>query len=213
MAVEVKQYKVVICGASKTGKTSFVRRFLTGDFDTAYTPTLGVEIHPLVFNFNKGYIQFNVWDCSGTDGMKGLGDGYYINSDCAILFVDDDREWKTYIRDLHRVKSDLPIVLVRNKIDLVDSGWDWTSVIVNKVASNCLRFDISAKSNYDIEKPFLHLARHFNGEDTVFTETDVSSIGPEVKVDENVLADYKQEMTKSLASTHHIRSTPSDDEM
>ena len=32
-----------------TGKTTFVRRHLTGEFEKKYNATIGVEVHPLQF--------------------------------------------------------------------------------------------------------------------------------------------------------------------
>lgn len=181
--VQVQHYKVIVCGASNTGKTSFVQRFISGNFDKKYNPTLGVEVHPLIFNTNKGPIQFNAWDCAGSDEWKGLGKNYYINAHCAIVFVDDpldrssggsvygDEEWKQYIEDLRAIKHDLPIVLVRNKVDLhMHSGWNWSLVARDEVASKYYRYNISSKSNYNFEKPFQYLARELIGEDVVFVE-------------------------------------------
>lgn len=40
--------------------------------------TLGVEVHPLYFNTNRGNVKFNVWDTAGQEKFGGLRDGYYI---------------------------------------------------------------------------------------------------------------------------------------
>lgn len=60
------------------GKTTFVKRHLTGEFEKKYVATLGVEVHPLVFHTNRGQIRFNVWDTAGQEKFGGLRDGYYI---------------------------------------------------------------------------------------------------------------------------------------
>lgn len=193
------QYKVVVCGAEKTGKTSFVQRFLKGDFKNVYYPTLGVEVHPLGFTTNLGNVQFNVWDCAGSDTFKGLGQGYFINAQCAIVFVDDEGEWKNYIRDLLVVKNDMPIVLVRNKIDLcVEVGWDWNPIQSDEIAKDYQRIEISAKSNCNIEKPFLYLARKFMGDNVVFVEEETVPPNPEEEVDEGALRDFEEEMNESF---------------
>ena len=61
-----------------TGKTTFVKRHLTGEFEKKYVATLGVEVHPVMFQTNRGKIQFNVWDTAGQEKFGGLRDGYYI---------------------------------------------------------------------------------------------------------------------------------------
>ena len=65
-------------GLSFSGKTTFVKRHLTGEFEKKYVATLGVEVHPLVFHTNRGAIRFNVWDTAGQEKFGGLRDGYYI---------------------------------------------------------------------------------------------------------------------------------------
>ena len=54
------QFKLVLGGDGGTGKTTFMKRHLTGEFEK-YVATLGVEVHPLVFHTNRGPIKFNVW--------------------------------------------------------------------------------------------------------------------------------------------------------
>lgn len=61
-----------------TGKTTFVKRHLTGEFEKKYVATLGVEVHPIQFCTNRGSIRFNVWDTAGQEKFGGLRDGYYI---------------------------------------------------------------------------------------------------------------------------------------
>ena len=72
------QFKLVLVGDGGTGKTTFVKHHLTGEFEKKYVATLGVEVHPLVFHTNRGPIKFNVWDTAGQEKFGGLRDGYYI---------------------------------------------------------------------------------------------------------------------------------------
>jgi GTP-binding nuclear protein Ran len=53
---------VNLVGDGGTGKTTFVKRHLTGEFEKKYVATLGVEVHPLGFHTNFGPICFNTWD-------------------------------------------------------------------------------------------------------------------------------------------------------
>jgi GTP-binding nuclear protein Ran len=67
---------MILVGDGGVGKTTFVRRHLTGEFEKRYVATLGVEVHPLKFFTNLGPIQFNVWDTAGQEKFGGLRDGY-----------------------------------------------------------------------------------------------------------------------------------------
>lgn len=54
-------FKLILVGDGGVGKTTFVKRHLTGEFEKKYVATLGVEVHPLSFATNRGPITFNVW--------------------------------------------------------------------------------------------------------------------------------------------------------
>lgn len=53
------------------GKTTFVKRHLTGEFEKKYNATVGVEVHPLQFQTNRGLIIYNVWDTAGQEKFGG----------------------------------------------------------------------------------------------------------------------------------------------
>ena len=131
-------------GDGGTGKTTFVKRHLTGEFEKKYvgkwaeplsiqnhmnplplSATLGVEVHPLVFYTNRGPIRFNVWDTAGQEKFGGLRDGYYIQGQCAIIMFDVTarvtyKNVPNWHRDLVRVCDNIPIVLCGNKVDIKD---------------------------------------------------------------------------------------------
>ncbi|RCN36724.1 Ras family protein [Ancylostoma caninum] len=83
-----KPFLWLALGDGGTGKTTFVKRHLTGEFEKKYVATLGVEVHPLLFHTNRGQIRFNVWDTAGQEKFGGLRDGYYIQGQCAIIMFD-----------------------------------------------------------------------------------------------------------------------------
>lgn len=63
----IPEFKLILVGDGGVGKTTFVKRHLTGEFEKKYVATLGVEVHPLVFHTNRGPIKFNVWDTAGQE--------------------------------------------------------------------------------------------------------------------------------------------------
>jgi len=156
-------FKLVLVGDGGTGKTTFVKRHLTGEFEKKYIATLGVEVHPLTFSTNYGTICFNVWDTAGQEKFGGLRDGYYIQGQCGIIMFDVTarityKNVPNWHRDLERVCENIPIVLCGNKVDVKDRKVKTAAVTFHR-KKNLQYFEISAKSNYNFEKPFLWLAR------------------------------------------------------
>ncbi|KAK3300361.1 ras family-domain-containing protein [Chaetomium fimeti] len=164
---EIPTFKLVLVGDGGTGKTTFVKRHLTGEFEKKYMATLGVEVHPLGFSTNFGQIQFDVWDTAGQEKFGGLRDGYYINGQCGIIMFDVTsrityKNVPNWHRDLVRVCENVPIVLCGNKVDVKERKVKAKTITFHR-KKNLQYYDISAKSNYNFEKPFLWLARKLVG--------------------------------------------------
>lgn len=68
--------------------------------------------------------------------------------------------------DLVRVCENIPIVLCGNKVDVKERKVKAKSITFHR-KKNLQYYDISAKSNYNFEKPFLWLARKLVGNQTL----------------------------------------------
>lgn len=64
--------------------------------------------------------------------------------------------------DLVRVCENIPIVLCGNKVDVKERKVKAKTITFHR-KKNLQYYDISAKSNYNFEKPFLWLARKLVG--------------------------------------------------
>ncbi|KAL9313309.1 hypothetical protein ACSQ67_018761 [Phaseolus vulgaris] len=135
---------------------------IVGDGGTA---TIGVEVHPLDFFTNCGKIRFYCWDTAGQEKFGGLRDGYYIHGQCAIIMFDVTarltyKNVPTWHRDLCRVCENIPIVLCGNKVDVKNRQVKAKQVTFHR-KKNLQYYEISAKSNYNFEKPFFDPNLHF----------------------------------------------------
>lgn len=201
---EIPQFKLVLVGDGGTGKTTFVKRHLTGEFEKKYIATLGVEVHPLQFHTNFGTICFNVWDTAGQEKFGGLRDGYYIQGQCGIIMFDVTsrityKNVPNWHRDLERVCENIPIVLCGNKVDVKERKVKTGAVTFHR-KKNLQYFEISAKSNYNFEKPFLWLARKLVGNPTLEFAAAPALAPPEVQVDEQLMAQYNAELQAAAAA-------------
>ena len=119
------------------------------------------------FTTNLGPIIFNVWDTAGQEKLGGLRDGYYINGNCGIIMFDvcsriTYQNVPKWYKDLVRVCENIPIVLVGNKVDVKDRKVKAKQITFHR-KKNLQYYDISAKSNYQFEKPFVWLLRKLTG--------------------------------------------------
>ena len=204
---EIPQFKCILVGDGGIGKTTFVKRHVTGEFEKKYEATIGVEIHPLNFDTNRGRLCFNVWDTAGQEKFGGLRDGYYIQGHCAIVMFDVTsrityKNVPFWYRDLVRVCENIPIVLVGNKVDIKERKVKARQINFHR-KRNLGYYDISAKSNFNYEKPFLYLAKKLVG-DPHLTFTDIVALLPaEVEID-------MKEYAKALQDAQHV-PLPEDD--
>eukprot|EP00977_Amphora_coffeiformis_P008360 scaffold1893_cov220-Amphora_coffeaeformis.AAC.5 len=197
------EFKLILVGDGGVGKTTFVKRHLTGEFEKKYVATLGVEVHPLVFHTNRGPIKFNVWDTAGQEKFGGLRDGYYIQGQCAIIMFDVTsrityKNVPNWHRDLTRVCENIPIVLTGNKVEIKDRKVKAKQITFHR-KKNLQYYDISAKSNYNFEKPFLWLARKLSGDNALHFVQAVALQPPEVKISEEAQRQLEADINAAAA--------------
>ena len=169
----IPTFKLILVGDGNTGKTSFTRRHLTGEWATEYVATSNIEVHPLIFHTTRGPVKFDIWDI-GRKELGGLGEVYYIQSDCAIIMFDmtapaTHKNVPRWCEGLVRMCGNIPMVLCGNKVDNKNLKVSRNSALKPSrylsYRPSCrypidLQYcSISAKSHKNYEKPFLWLAR------------------------------------------------------
>lgn len=195
------QFKLILVGDGGVGKTCFVKRHLTGEFEKKYVATLGVEVHPLHFRTNCGLIVFNCWDTAGQEKYGGLRDGYYILGNAGIIMFDvtNRQSYKNvpnWHKDLVRVCGNIPLVLCGNKVDVRDRQVKAKQITFHR-KKNLQYYDLSAKSNYNFEKPFLWLARKLCNEPNLQFVEEIALAPPEVHIDPSQLQQIEMELQQA----------------
>ncbi|KAK2974357.1 hypothetical protein RJ640_021213, partial [Escallonia rubra] len=201
--VDYPSVKLLIVGDGGTGKTTFVKRHRTGEFEKRYEPTIGVEVHPLDFCTSRGKIRYDCWDTAGQEKFGGLRDGYYIHGQCAIIMFDVTarltyKNVPTWHRDICRVCENIPIVLCGNKVDVKNRQVKAKQVTYHR-KKNLQYYEISAKSNYNFEKPFLYFARKFFGDPSLIFVGEDAVLPPEVQIDMVQQLKNEQELRDAMA--------------
>ena len=99
-------------------------------------------------------------------------------------------------RDLSRVCENIPIVLCGNKVEVKDRKVKAKQITFHR-KKNLQYYEISAKVNYNFEKPFLWIAKKLAGEqDIQFVEAPALA-PPEAEIDLAQMHQYELELKKA----------------
>ena len=154
------------------------------------------------FHTSRGQIKFNVWDTAGQEKLGGLRDGYYINGQCGIIMFDvcsriTYQNVPKWYEDFVRVCENIPIVLVGNKVDVKDRKVKAKMITYHR---DIQYYDVSTKTNYNIEKPFLWIARKICGDANLqFVEKPIP-VTAATAARSAQIAEWEAELTRAAAA-------------
>jgi len=160
--------KVCICGDPSVGKTSLVKRFVTGKYDDKYISTLGTMISKKsIKNQEPGKdVTMMLWDISGQREFHRIHAAAFKNATAGFAVCDVTKpdtiqhlsEWVNNFRDY--AGQDVPVSVLVNKTDLAAQNKDTLKSI--KISLDKLGLPVymtSAKTGDNVEKAFSDMAR------------------------------------------------------
>ncbi|CAM9274814.1 unnamed protein product [Ectocarpus sp. 8 AP-2014] len=101
-------------------------------------------------------------------------------------------------RDLTRVCEHIPIVLCGNKVEIKDRKVKAKQITFHR-KKNLQYYDISAKSNYNFEKPFLWLAKKLVGDANLQFVEQPALQPPEFVINQADQLKFQQEIDAAAA--------------
>jgi small GTP-binding protein len=158
-------FKVVLVGDAEVGKTSLTTRFAYGTFTDGYISTLGVDFIVKSLPLDNYIVKLQAWDTAGQERYAGVRPIYYRGARGALLvfdittrqsFVNVDK----WLEQIHKFSGpEVPIILVGNKIDLLESRVVTTDEVrVYAAQKEMPFFETSAKTDYCVKDVFEKLA-------------------------------------------------------
>ena len=99
-------------------------------------------------------------------------------------------------KDFTRVCPDAHIVLVGNKVDVKERKVKAKQIVFHR-KKNIQYYDVSAKSNYQYEKPFLHLLRKISGDQELTLVEAPTLQTAEVEITEDQKAQMAAELDEA----------------
>lgn len=119
------RHKIVVMGAAKVGKSAIINQFLYSTFTPKYKRTVE-EMHHGDFNVSGNHLTLDILDTSGSYEFPAMRDLSIKSADAFVLVYDVNDsntflEVKTLRAQILSTKGAVPIVVVGNKIDLVET--------------------------------------------------------------------------------------------
>ena len=157
--------KVVIVGNGAVGKSSMIQQYCKGIFTRDYKKTIGVDFLEKQIQLDDSDVRLMLWDTAGQEEFGAITKAYYRGAQaCVLVFSTTDRDsfdaiesWKSKIED--EVGTSIPLVLVQNKIDLLDDAvvqQDEADALAKRLKLRFYR--TSVKENFNVNEVFKYLA-------------------------------------------------------
>ncbi len=157
------QKKICLLGDFAVGKTSLVRRFIEGVFDDKYLSTIGARVSRKVLTVHGVPLTLLVWDLAGEEKFARVMHSYYRGAAGAILVCDLTRaetfpSLKDYVQAFWGVNPRAPVVVVGNKVDLLEQRLISDAELAEVAAElNAFWLTSSAKTGENVQGLFEQL--------------------------------------------------------
>lgn len=159
--------KVLIVGNGAVGKSSMIQRYCKGVYTNDYKKTIGVDFLEKKLSLNGEELRLMIWDTAGQEEFDAITKSYYRGAaGCVVAFSTTDRDSfdsvEKWIEKVEDEVQNIPMVLVQNKIDLVDQAVmtpDEANALAEKVKLKFYR--TSVQENFKVTEVFQYLAEKY----------------------------------------------------
>jgi small GTP-binding protein len=158
--------KIIIIGDPAVGKTSLVKKFITGKFSKDYRSSIGTNIYTKKIVPKKNTIvTLQLWDIAGQERWINMRHSYYSGAKGVIIVGDLKRKntfdqiEKFWVQDIKKYCSQIPIILLANKKDLLDNIEEQEIISLGKRIHADFTLFTSAKTGDNVELAFLNISK------------------------------------------------------
>jgi small GTP-binding protein len=162
----VREFKVVLVGASHCGKTSLVNRYVKDMYTPQTMPTTQNAFFQRRLRSFGIEANLNIWDTAGQERFHALAPMFYRDAQGALVVFDltDSRSTATvrqWVSELRQARGEqCAFVIVGNKSDLNDQRSKAVEDTRRYAEQNTIEyFETSAKTGSNVDAAFLALAK------------------------------------------------------
>ena len=151
---------LLFCGDNSVGKTSFIVRHRTGEFIEKYEITESGKVYQLPFWTTMGEINIQITEISDYNTLTEVKavDSAIIMFD--VLRKDTYDNVETWYKEIIRLHGNIPVTIIGNKVDEKNRKVKPKMIDIHRKLG-IQYYDVSTRSNYNFEKPFLNTIRNF----------------------------------------------------
>jgi len=157
--------KIIIVGEPAVGKTSLIKKFISGRFSTDYKASIGTNMFIKELDLDSGMnIKLQIWDIAGQERWTEMRHIYYKGTHGVIIVGDLTRK-KTFEQiknfwcpDLNKYCKNIPRIMLANKEDLVKNiSIEELNTYGQKINAKSIIFT-SAKLGTNVDEAFKFLS-------------------------------------------------------
>ena len=154
-------FKVIVIGEPATGKTSLVKKYVSGHFSQDYRASIGTNLYIKKIQLDSGEEgKIQLWDIAGQERWIKMRHTYYRGAQGALILGDLTRE-KSFLQiedfwysDIKKYCEDIPVLLIGNKNDLESEiTKENIDALGKKINAESVLYT-SAKNGNNVEKAF-----------------------------------------------------------
>ncbi|CAN9515280.1 unnamed protein product [Ophioblennius macclurei] len=163
--------KILIVGDATVGKTSFVQRYVNGQFSRTYKATVGVDFSVKVLQWTeRERVRLQIWDIAGQERFVSMTRVYYRGAQGCVLMFDVTnsssflrcQQWKLDLDNKTMLPNGAPVpcILVANKCDLPERTVSANSIArFSKTNGFVAWMETSVKDNKNIGEAMRRLVQ------------------------------------------------------
>ena len=162
------QFKFLVLGEGKIGKTSLIERYINKTFKSNYIATIGMDIRRKRLEINNKEVDISITDTAGQERFRSITKMFYKGADGILVGFDlTDRNtfeqvnyWISQIEENSSKDYPISLVLFGNKCDNVENIKVSEEDIEQLKDKYKLTFyKTSAKDGTNVQNAFQHLTK------------------------------------------------------